>query len=176
MRDWDNHLWASATKILVGTLAHIISEEGKLDLDAPISKYVPELANSKWASIKVADILHQRSGLDVSESRLGSSPDHPVSMFYAIGFGDPSLPKGLSLMDALQKVKVSGEPGARFEYASLNTYVVTLALEAVTGKPFEDLVTEYIWSQAGMEGDGVLGLTVSGEPSSPGAFAARDIV
>ena len=43
----------------------------------------------------------------------------------------------------------------------------------MTGKPFEDLVTEHIWSKAGMEGDGVLGLTVSGEPSSPGAFAAR---
>ena len=76
-------------------------------------------------------------------------------------------------MDALKKAKVSGEPGTRYEYASLNTYVVTLILEKVTGKPFEDLVTEQIWSQSGMEGDGVLGLTVSGEPSSPGAFAAR---
>ncbi len=173
LRDWDNHLWASATKILVGTLAHIISEEGLLNLDAPISKYVPELTNSAWENIKVADILHQRSGLDVSESQLGSSPDHPVSMFYAIGFGDPSLPDGLSLMNALEKVEVSGEAGAKYEYGSLNTYVVTLALEAVTKKPFEDLVTEYIWSQAGMEGDGVLGLTIGGEPSSPGAFAAR---
>ena len=29
-------------------------------------------------------------GLDVSESRLGSSPDHPVSIFYAIAGGDES--------------------------------------------------------------------------------------
>ena len=173
IRDWDNHLWASATKILVGTLAHIISEEGLLDLDAPISKYIPELNGSSWGNIKIADALHQRSGLDISESRLGSSPDHPVSLFYSIGFGDHSLSGDLSLMDALKKAEVSVKPGEKFEYASLNTYVVTLALESVTGKPFEDLVTEYIWSQAGMEGDGVLGLTEGGEPSSPGAFAAR---
>jgi len=173
IRDWDNHLWASATKILVGSLAHIISREGLLDLDAPVSRYIPELAGSSWADIKIADVLHQRSGLDISESRLGSSPDHPVSLFYALASGDPNLPESLSIMDALKKAQVSGEPGARFEYASLNTYVVTLVLEKVTGKPFEDLVTEYIWSQAGMEGDAVLGLTASGEPSSPGAFAAR---
>lgn len=173
IRDWDNHLWASATKILVGTLAHIVSEEGLIDFDEPVSKYVPELGDTPWADIKISDVLHQRSGLDISESRLGSSPDHPVSLFYAIGFGDANMPEGLSLMDALKKVKFIAKPASRYEYASLNTYVVTLILEKVTGKPFEDLVTEYIWSQAGMEGDGVLGLTVSGEPSSPGAFAAR---
>lgn len=173
MRDWDNHLWASATKILVGTLAHIVNEAGMIDLDAPVVKYIPELKSTAWEQIKVADVLHQRSGLDISESRLGSSPNHPVSLFYAIGFGDERIPKNLSLMDALKQVKVSGKPGALYEYASLNTYVTTLILENVTGKSFEDLVTEYIWSKAGMEGDGVLGLTVSGEPSSPGAFAAR---
>ena len=99
IRDWDNHLWASATKILVGTLAHIANEEGLLDLAAPISKYLPELKGTPWANIKVADALHQRSGLDISESRLGSSKDHPVSLFYAIGFGDPDLAEGLSLME-----------------------------------------------------------------------------
>ena len=36
IRDWDNHLWASAKKILVGTLAHIASEENLVDLKAPI--------------------------------------------------------------------------------------------------------------------------------------------
>ncbi|WP_434052917.1 MAG: serine hydrolase domain-containing protein [Roseibium sp.] len=173
IRDWDNHLWASATKILVGTLAFMASKEGLIDLDAPVSQYVPELGDTPWANIKVADVLHQRSGLDISESRLGSSPDHPVSLFYAIGFGDPNIPDGLSLMDALKSVETNVEPGSRFEYASLNTYVTTLILQSVTGKPFEDLVTERIWSKAGMEGVGVLGLTVGGEPSSPGAFAAR---
>ncbi|UWR03019.1 beta-lactamase family protein [Ruegeria conchae] len=173
IRDWDNHLWASATKILVGTLAHIANEQGLINLDETVSHYVPELGDTPWADIKVADVLHQRSGLDISESRLGSSPDHPVSLFYAIGFGDPNIPEGLSLLEALKRVEVDVEPGSRFEYASLNTYVTTLILQKVTGKPFEDLVTEHIWSQAGMEGDGVLGLTVSGEPSSPGAFAAR---
>lgn len=173
IRDWDNHLWASATKILVGTLAHIANEQGLIDLDETVSRYVPELGDTPWADIKVGDVLHQRSGLDISESRLGSSPDHPVSLFYAIGFGAPNIPEGLSLMEALKRVEVDVEPGSRFEYASLNTYVTTLILQNATGKPFEDLVTEHIWSQAGMEGDGVLGLTVSGEPSSPGAFAAR---
>jgi CubicO group peptidase (beta-lactamase class C family) len=94
-------------------------------------------------------------------------------LFYAIGFGDPDLPAGISLMAALQRVEKRVEPGTEYEYASLNTYVTTLILEKVTDTPFEDLVTQRIWAPAGMEGDGVLGLTASGEPSSPGAFAAR---
>ena len=152
IRDWDNHLWASATKILVGTVAHIASEDGLIDLDAKVAHYVPELEATSWADIKVADVLHQRSGLDVSESRLGSAPDHPVSLFYAIGFGAANIPKDLSLMDALKRVEISVKPGSRFEYASLNTYVVTLILERVTGKPFEDLVTEHIWESGGYGG------------------------
>jgi len=51
--------------------------------------------------------------------------------------------------------------------------VATLVLQKVTGKPVEDLISERIWSKVGMEGDGVLGLSASGERMAYGAFAAR---
>lgn len=173
IREWENHFWASATKIIVGTLAHIMNEEGLINLDNTVTFYLPELKGTAWEGIKVADVLHQRSGLDISESRLGSSPDHPVTLFYAIGGGDPSLPSDVSLLNALKASKKRLDPGTAFEYASVNTYVITLILEKVTGKPFEDLVTERIWSKTGMEGDATLMLSASGDPMAYGAFAAR---
>ena len=173
IRDWDNHIWASATKIIVGTLAHIISEEGLIDLEKSVTSYLPELKGTDWEGVKVADALHQRSGLDISESRLGSSPDHPITLLYAIAGGDPNLPADVSLLNAVKASKKRLEPGEAFEYSSINTHVVALILQKVTEKPIEDLITERIWSKAGMEGDGVLGLSASGEPMAFGAFAAR---
>lgn len=173
IRDWDNHIWASATKIIVGTLAHIMNEEGLINLENPVTFYLPELKGTDWEGVKVADVLHQRSGLDISESRLGSSPDHPVTLFYAITGGDPNLPSGTSLLYAVKASKKRLEPGTTFEYSSLNTHVTALIVQKVTGKPIEDLITERIWSRAGMEGDGVLGVSASGEPMAYGAYAAR---
>lgn len=72
IRDWDNHIWASATKIIVGTLVHLMTEEGLIQLDKFVPHYLPELKGTAWDDVTVADVLHQRSGLDVSESRLGS--------------------------------------------------------------------------------------------------------
>jgi CubicO group peptidase (beta-lactamase class C family) len=173
IRDWDNHIWASATKIIVGTLVHIMNEEGLINLESPVTAYLPELKGTAWEGVKVADVLHQRSGLDISESRLGSSPNHPVTLFYAIVGGKPNLPPNVSLFYAVKASKKRLKPGEVFEYSSINTHVATLILQKVTGKPIEDLITERIWSKAGMEGDGVLGLSASGEPMAFGAYAAR---
>ena len=173
IRDWDNHLWASATKIFNGTLGYILSEQGLIDLEKQVPHYLPELQGTAWDGVKVADALHQRSGLDISESRLGSSPDHPVTQFYAIIGGDPNLPADVTLLNALKNSIKRLEPGETYEYSSLNTHVITLILQKVTGKPIEDLITERIWSKAGMEGDGVLGLSADGEPMAFGAYAAR---
>ena len=129
IRDWDNHLWASATKILVGTLAFMANEEGLIDLDAPVSQYVPELGAPRGRISKLPMFCISDPASILVESRLGSSPDHPVSLFYAIGFGDSNIPEGLSLLDALQSVETGVKPGSRFEYASLNTYVTTLILQ-----------------------------------------------
>jgi CubicO group peptidase (beta-lactamase class C family) len=173
IRIWDNHLWASATKILSGTLMHIAEEEGLVDLNSPVTAYLPELNGTDWEDVMVEDVLHQRSGLDISESRLDSSPDHPVTLLYAIAAGDTSLPPGTSLIEAVKVCKKHLEPGTRYEYASINTFVATLILESVYDIPVEDLVTARIWGKSGMEGDGLLGLSASGEPMLFGAFAAR---
>jgi CubicO group peptidase (beta-lactamase class C family) len=173
IRDWDNHLWASATKTLSGTLMHMAEEEGLVDLNNSVATYLPELGGTDWQGVKVEDVLHHRSGLDISESRLDSSPDHPVTLLYAIAAGDASLPPGTSLIEAVKVCRKRLEPGTRYEYASINTFVVTLTLESVYDTPVEDLITKRIWGKSGMEGDGLLGLSASGEPLLFGAFAAR---
>lgn len=96
-----------------------------------------------------------------------------MTLLYAIAGGDERLPAGTSLIEAVKISKKVHEAGERFEYASINTHVLTLILERVWNKPIEDLISKYIWSKSGMEGDAVLGLSASGEPMAFGIFASR---
>ena len=172
IRPWENHLWASSTKSIVGLLAHQMAEEGLLDLSAPVSTYLPELKETAWSKVPVEAVLHHRSGLDIGEGSLGK-PGHPTTLFYATMTGGAALPKDASLMDAVKKATKIAEPGQVFEYASINTYVLGITLEKITGKPVHDLITERIWSKVGMEGDALLALSPSGEPSIHGLFGSR---
>jgi CubicO group peptidase (beta-lactamase class C family) len=172
IRSWDNHIWASATKSVVGLVSYLLEKEGKLDLNQTVGHYMPPFRGTAWETIRVADVLHQRSGLDILEAELGN-PKHPITLFYAIFAGASGLPENASFFDAMKVVKKLGEPGRRFEYSSMNTMMMVMIAEQITGKPFHDLMTELIWSKAGMEGDAELGLSPSGEPSAFGIFASR---
>lgn len=172
IRPWDNHIWASATKSVVGLVSYLLEKEGKLDLEQPVGRYMPQFRGTAWENISVADVLHQRSGLDILEAKFGD-PNHPITLFYAIFAGASGLPENASFYDAMKVVKKLREPGQRFEYSSMNTMMMTMIAEQITDKPFHDLMTELIWSKAGMEGDAELGLSPSGEPSAFGIFSSR---
>ena len=172
LRPWDNHIWASAAKSLNGILINQLEEEGRINLSAPVSTYLPELKGTAWAKVAVADVLHQHSGLDIREGSLGE-PGHPTTLFYKTFAGGDDLPKDASFMTSVKMAGKLREPKQLFEYASINTFVLGMILEKITGKPFHDLVTERIWSKAGMEGDALLGLSPSGEPSAFGMFSSR---
>lgn len=172
IRPWDNHIWASATKSVVGLVSYLLEKEGKLDLHRAVGYYLSEFRGTACEKIEVADVLHQRSGLDILEADLGD-PEKPITLFYAIFAGASGLPEKASFLDAMKSTKKLRGPGQRFEYSSMNTMMMIYIAEKITGKPFHDLMTEMIWSKAGMEGDAELGLSPSGEPSAFGIVASR---
>lgn len=172
MRPADNHLWASAAKSLNGILIDQLENEGLVDLTKSISYYLPELNETAWADVSVADVLHQRSGLDIREGSLGEH-GHPITKFYATFSGGSDLAPDASFMTSVTEAGKLRESGELFEYSSINTYVLGMIIERVTEQPFHDVVSERIWSKAGMEGDALLGLSPTGEPSAFGIFASR---
>ena len=172
LRPWDNHIWGSAAKSLVGLMSYLLEKDGKLDLAQTVGHYMPDFRGTAWENIPVADVLHQRSGLDILEAELGD-PDHPMTLFYAIFSGASFLPENASFKDAMRKATRLRESGERFEYSSMNTMMMVFIAEKITGKPFHDLLTERIWNKAGMEGHAELGLSPAGEPSAFGIFSSR---
>lgn len=172
MRPTDNHVWASAAKSLNGLVIHQLEAEGYVELDKPVSFYLPELKETAWSGVSVADVLHQRSGLDIRESSLGQ-PEHPITKFYATLSGGRDLAPDASFLTSVIEATELRQPGELFEYSSINTYVLGMIIERVTEQPFHDVISDRIWSKAGMEGDALLGLSPTGEPSAFGIFSSR---
>jgi CubicO group peptidase (beta-lactamase class C family) len=128
----------SITKVFVATLVMRLVEEGKLALDAPLVEYLPDLVLADAeirAGITVRHVLSHTGGL------LGDYfPDQ--------GWGDDALSRGVAGMAELPRVTALG--GA-WSYCNSGFYLAGLAIERVTGKPFETAMTELVFQPLGLE-------------------------
>ncbi len=61
------HIAFSVTKSFVGTLVQMLVGEGRIDLAAPITSVIPELAPSGFGSATIGQVLHMTTALDFSE-------------------------------------------------------------------------------------------------------------
>lgn len=57
MKPWTPHLLFSVTKSFTGLMAAQLAHEGKIDPEALVTKYVPELADSAWGDMKVREVM-----------------------------------------------------------------------------------------------------------------------
>jgi len=126
---------ASVTKMFLAAAAVSLSQDGSLDLQQPISRYLPELAGEVGAGPAT---LHQ---LLTHTSGLGSPPQCEQ--------GEEDLP---GLLDKYGKQPLFAPPGAVFNYSNLGYSFVALVLERVAGQPFERIVAERVLIPAGIPG------------------------
>ena len=104
-------------------------EAGKLNLDAPASKYVPEMAS--LGPITVRMLLNQVSGIR-------NYSDQDFAQLQKI---DRTPKELLDYILALPKLMVSA-PGEKFEYSNSNYVVLGVIAERVSGRPLADLLTD----------------------------------
>ncbi|NES21336.1 MAG: beta-lactamase family protein [Symploca sp. SIO3E6] len=172
IRPQDSHLWQSCSKTISSLLIHLLAEENLISLDVPVTEYLDELADTGWKQVTVADVLHHKSGMDVEENNV-SDPSHPVAQFYKSALAARGEPSGPSQDELLREIDVLQEPGLAFQYGSINTQILGLLIERVTGKPWNDVASERVWSKIGMEGDGKVAITSTGELLNGGVIAGR---
>ena len=58
---------------IIGILVGIYQARGWIDIDSPITRYLPELAATAYAGASVGQILDMQSGVAFDESISGSS-------------------------------------------------------------------------------------------------------
>jgi CubicO group peptidase (beta-lactamase class C family) len=130
---------ASITKLFTRALLTKLYEQGKLSPDDKLAKWVPDFPGAN--EITLAHLASHRSGL--------RDPDHLRRI----------IRLGLTTAQTVEKLKsrpLGSEPGKEYSYTTANYAVLAHVIERVTGKPFADVVAEFIYHPAGMKDSGEL--------------------
>jgi CubicO group peptidase (beta-lactamase class C family) len=168
----------SVTKSFTGLLAAQLAREGKIDLDALVTKYVPELADSAWGDMKVREVMDMTGAVRFRE--VYTDPTTEIFPYlYASNLLPPPAnyagPK--NIYEFLKTLKKEGEHGAGFIYRTVHSEVLGWIVSRVTGKHFADLMSERFWSQLGMEEDAYVLVDSLGTPLQGAGLnaTARDL-
>jgi len=127
-----NCMWqiGSITKSFTAVVALQLAEEGRLDLHAPVTDYIPWFAvRSRYAPITLHQLLTHTAGI------IQGSEIAPASNYDVIALADTDA--GFA-------------PGAHFWYSNVGYRAVGLVLEAVTGHAYPALVQERVLDRLGM--------------------------
>lgn len=161
--------WASITKQLTAVLAMQEVAKGRLDLDAPISRYWPQWPGKNAATIRIRDLLLHNSGLPQPDNSTADSDGIPG--FYRANAVTPSQ----SAADFCAGPPRADAP-AEYEYDNCDSIVLGEVLRHVTGKGFETLVKERLAEPLGLKSLGIyhLDTDASAHVRPNGEFAELD--
>jgi CubicO group peptidase (beta-lactamase class C family) len=143
---------ASMTKPIVSVAAMMLSEEGGLDIGAPVADYIPafkeltvgvERAKAK-RTMTVQDLLRHTSGLTYA-----GFGDSPVQMIWRDADLMNENQTNEELVGKLATVPLMFEPGTTWEY-SMSTDVLGRVVEVVSGKGLAAFIAERITGPLGM--------------------------
>lgn len=165
------HIAFSVTKSFVGTLAAVLAAQGKLDPDAQIVKYVPELKDSAYGDATVREVMDMTIGVKYSENY--SDPKAEV-FDYARAGGMMPQPPGYNgpknFFDFLVKLQKEGEHGKVFAYKTSNAEVLAWIVKRASGQSMAELLSKEIWQKLGAEEDAYFMIDSIGTESGGGGL------
>ncbi len=130
---------ASMTKPVTGAAILILQDEGKLSVDDPVAKYIPDFTALKTpsgrpANLTITQILSHTSGLGEASG--------------------PAALEARTLADLVPlwlAAQMQFEPGAQWKYCQSGINLAGRIVEVVSGKPFDVFVRERIFVPLGMK-------------------------
>jgi CubicO group peptidase (beta-lactamase class C family) len=152
----------SMTKPLTSTAIMMLYEEGRFQLDDPISRFIPAFANPRVYSggsrgkietvpaereINFRDLLSHTSGLTY-----GFMESNPVDAAYRAKDGVDFQTSDTSLKQVVEKLAtlpLIAQPGKAWNY-SVSTDVLGYLVEVISGQPFEKYLVEKVTKPLGM--------------------------
>lgn len=154
----------SNTKLVTTCAALLLVEAGELDLDAPVSRHLPQLADRRVlrpGARTIDDTEPARSEITLRHLLTHSAgltyglfdPGTPISRAYgAARIMSPELTLA-EMVDALAPLPLTYHPGAGWEY-SIAIDVAARLIEVVTGERFDTFVSRRIFEPLGMRETG----------------------
>ena len=149
--------WASVTKQVTATIAMQEVAAGRLDLDAPIIRYLPDSKAPNASRITTRMLLQHVSGLPRTDE--GPAGQDDWSTFYSVELDSAATGR------AWCEGPTSREPLAEFFYGDCDFIMAAAVIEATSGKPYATLIAEHIAQPLGLSSVGVF---PRAEPTVPG--------
>lgn len=166
------HLLFSVSKSLVGAVAGALHGAGAIDLDAPVTSFVPALANCGYDGAVVRHLLDMRSGIAFSDDYNDPTAEIHIldqSMGWAPRSG-PDTPA--TLFDFLLTLRQKSPHGGPFQYRSCETDVLGWICEVAGGQRMPGLMSELVWSRIGAQCDATIGIDRAGTGMFNGGVSA----
>jgi serine-type D-Ala-D-Ala carboxypeptidase len=124
---------ASLTKVIgLTTVCMLLVDEGKLDLDAPVQRYLPEFRGSGKDRVTIRHLLTHSSGLPAWRPLWREAHDRS------------------SVLALVDTTPLDTVPGVRFEYSDLGAIALMQVVERITGKRIDRFLEERVFQPLGM--------------------------
>ena len=127
---------ASTTKGLTALAVLELVEQGLVDLDAPVTRYLPAFAmdDARAGAITLRQLLSHSAGIPGGGAYDGAQDAAALERRVA----------------ALASERLHRDPGAGYEYANHGYSVAGLVVQAVAGVPYEQYLAERVFAPLGM--------------------------
>lgn len=124
---------ASLTKVVATTTAIMnLVNEGKIELDQKVSRYIPEFKEGDKAKITIRNLLSHDSGL-------------PPFRIYV-----DSLKERTEIIQAVKEEPLVSVPGTQYSYSDLGFILLAEIVEQVSGKRIDQYVRQKLFYTMGM--------------------------
>jgi len=150
----DHYMQCSQTKGFCGVTIAQLVEEGKITLDDPVSKYLPEFKNlwvekSNKDGVKTLEKAKNTLTVRMCLNHTGGFP-FELANFQTMGGWSRRMPlRSVAATAAAQPILF--EPGTRVQYSNVGIDIGAAVVEAVTGKRWEQVLQERVFDPLGMK-------------------------
>jgi len=131
----------SVTKQFTSAAIMQLVEQGKINLDDPLTKYVPDFP-SPGENVTVTHLLQHTSGIR-SYTNLAS--------FMRL-IKEPTTHQ--QLIDIVSEVEFDFQPGEEFRYNNSGYYLLGVIIEQVSGQTYADYLKDHVYPKAGLTDTG----------------------
>lgn len=134
---------ASLTKpVVTSTLVQILRERGRLDIDAPLQRYLPDCGGAEKAGITLRHLLTHTSGLPATLPGNGAGDWSGIA----------------AARQSACALALQGTPGGQFRYSDVNFILLGIIVAQQAGQPLEQFAEEALFKPLGMKDSGYLPL------------------
>lgn len=129
----------SMAKTILSVLTGCALKEGKIRLNDPVHKYLPDYIQKKDSALQVKHLLNMTSGMNFDEDY-----SNPIGFMAKAYYGN-------NLASLLKGYQLTHQPGTRWEYLGGNNLLLSFLLEKALGQSISSYAQEKLWQPLGME-------------------------